>query len=505
MESVTRSPYQYENAVPNPEYLIKSIAEQGYSLETALADLIDNSISAGADCIEILVDTDSIPFRLFIADNGNGMNSEGLSKSLRFPSSSMELTRDQNDLGRFGLGLKTASFSQTRKFTVLSRTQNNEEFAGRTWDVDHLKKVNAWQILINSTREIEHCLESHSYLSQTHFNAFRDFRAGTIVIWEGLYKYENHTSEKVRKDSLKHQITEVTAEYLSIVFHRFLQRKNNPIKIRINGNRLKPFDPFPESQTDLRSIQSSYKALLSDVIKFEGFILPVKSIDESKEKSNVWTPASRSLMDMEGLYIYRADRLIYFGGWNNLIKKSPRLQLARLKIDIGNGADAILHLNVAKSQVAIPFDLKRGFLNYIIELRNEAEREYYNRGITKIISRSTPDATPLFEKRMSSKGVVIELNQNYPLIQFIQSNVDQNVSKAFSVLTRIINTNINKIRAGSDDQKFEIVEEADGTLEKTVEALLSSGLNKKDIFNFILPDLGYRQDAIPNYIVQLLS
>ena len=114
-------------ANPNPENLIKSIAEQGYSLETALADLIDNAITANADKVEILTDTNNEPYTLFLADNGDGMSKNLLKQSMQFPSESPENNRNHADLGRFGLGMKTASFSQTRRFTVISRPKETEE------------------------------------------------------------------------------------------------------------------------------------------------------------------------------------------------------------------------------------------------------------------------------------------------------------------------------------------------------------------------------------------
>ena len=130
---------QYEDVTPNPEYLIKSISEQGYSLETALADLIDNSISANATKVEILINTDEEPFTLFLADNGEGMDEETLKLSMQFPSTSPDGERNNIDLGRFGLGMKTASFSQTRNFTVLSRKKGTEKYYARTWDLNLLK------------------------------------------------------------------------------------------------------------------------------------------------------------------------------------------------------------------------------------------------------------------------------------------------------------------------------------------------------------------------------
>lgn len=117
---------KFENATPNPEFLIKSIAEQWYSLETALADLMDNSISFKANNIEILIDTEKEPFVLYLADNGTGMNKDELRAAMQFPSSSPEQARKNDDLGRFGLGMKAATFSQTRRFTVLSRKKGEK-------------------------------------------------------------------------------------------------------------------------------------------------------------------------------------------------------------------------------------------------------------------------------------------------------------------------------------------------------------------------------------------
>ena len=140
----------YLVAQPNPEFLIKSIAEQGYSLETALADLMDNAITANASRIEVLTKIDKEPFTLFISDNGDGMSKESLKSNMQFPSKSPEDSRESNDLGRFGLGLKTASFSQTRAFTVLSRKKGTEFFSGLTWDVKHLKDSESYPMPIGS-------------------------------------------------------------------------------------------------------------------------------------------------------------------------------------------------------------------------------------------------------------------------------------------------------------------------------------------------------------------
>lgn len=278
---------QSEVADPNPEYLIKSIAEQGYSLESSLADLMDNSVSASANKIEVLIKMDQEPFTLFIADNGDGMDEETLKASMQFPSNSPERERNVSDLGRFGLGMKTASFSQTRCFTVLSRKKGTKKFSGRTWDVNYLKKVGKWQLIVNSEEEITILIEQYHSLSKGHLNSFEDFEANTIVVWNGLYKFENYLEENNRQSALKKQITEITSDYLSLVFHRYMERKANSLQIRINNNLIAPFNPFPTTITDFRPIEFKQKHFSTDTIKIEGFVLPSRSMEEScKIRSN---------------------------------------------------------------------------------------------------------------------------------------------------------------------------------------------------------------------------
>ena len=149
----------YEDVTPSPADLIRSIAEQGYTLQASLADLIDNSISANATAIDILVCAEREPFQVFIADNGNGMSEEELSVAMRLPSQSPLNQRSTHDLGRFGLGMKTASFAQTRRFTVLSKKVGDQRYSGRTWDLSLLEQ-GEWKIAVNNSDEIKKLLSS---------------------------------------------------------------------------------------------------------------------------------------------------------------------------------------------------------------------------------------------------------------------------------------------------------------------------------------------------------
>ena len=497
-----------EDASPNPEFLIKSIAEQGYSLETSLADLMDNSISAKANKIEVLIDTDSEPFKLFLVDNGEGMTQEELIKNMQFPSNSPEESRLDVDLGRFGLGMKTASFSQTRKFTVLSKKKGDKKYHGRTWDVDFLVD-NGWKIIINSEEEVSNIMYQYNRLSEEYFNKFEDFEANTIVVWDGMYKFEEYLNEENRKDSLKKEVTEVTSDYLALVFHRFMEKSINPLQIRINNTRVNPFNPFPEEEKDFRQIEPKQSTFRSDVIKIEGFVLPSRAISETKKRLTKWTTRYRGLMDMEGLYIYRADRIILFGGWNGIVKKAPRLQLARLRVEVGNSVDHLLHLNVAKSQIVIPHELRNAFEDYIQELKIEAEREYYNRGIRKFSGKKSHDNIQLFDRSYSNRGSVLEVNNNFPLVKTLEDSLSKKQQSQLNLLLRMINTRVNNIRHVHEEKDFLGLAEKDGVdaqdLKQTIKDLISADVSINQIKEDIIPLLGFKLNSLPEEILKLLE
>jgi len=496
-----------EDASPNPEYLIKSIAEQGYSLETSLADLMDNSVSANADKIEVLIDMDNEPFTLFLADNGNGMSEESLVKNMQFPSTSFDSKRGDKDLGRFGLGLKTASFSQTRKFTVLSRKKGDKDYSGRTWDVGFLKD-NGWKIIVNSKDEIKQFLSNYKRLSKEYLNKFESYEPNTIVIWSGLYKFETYLKKANRHDALKKEINEITTDYLALVFHRFMEKSNNPLRIRINNIQVKPFNPFPEEESDFRRIEPRQSEFNSDVIKIEGFVLPSRTIEETKRGLSKWTTKNRGLMDMEGIYIYRADRIILFGGWNGIIKKAPRLQLARLRVEVGNRVDHLLHLNVAKSQIVVPHELRLAFEHYIDELKIEAEREYYNRGIRRFSGHNARDHIQLFERSASNKGSILEINKNFPIIESLENSLNSDQKSQLSIIFRMINTRVNSIRHVHEEKDFLEIKEKDeislDQIKKIIVQLKENGFSEEVIKNNMLSNLGYKFSSFPKEIKELL-
>ncbi|MCD8409896.1 ATP-binding protein [Tenacibaculum finnmarkense] len=493
------------DAKPNPEFLIKSISEQGYSLETALSDLIDNSISAKANKIEILTEHFLDKTSIFITDNGRGMTKKELGANLQFPSMDMEKERKDGDLGRFGLGLKTASFSQTRKFTVISRKKNTNEYSALTWDVNHLSKTKKWEIIVNTKVDISRFFNRYEIASKNKLEKFSNYEPNTIVIWEGLKNFDNHIiNSENRITQLNEELTTNTNEYLRVVFHKFMEDSDLSLNIRLNNILVKPFNPFSSSTSvHARSLEPREMSLGSDVLKIEGFVLPVTASDET----SIWTTPNRSLLDMEGVYIYRGNRIIFFGGWNGIIRKQAKLKLARLRIQVGNVNDEKLQLNVAKSKISIPYELKVGVLRYISELKTEAIKEYNNRGLRNTTNRNLNSKNDfnLLKKITSSKGPIYSINKEYPLVKMVSEELNKDALKYFRVLLKSINVLLNKQRY-TDDSYVKIIQDdiSIDDIITTTKKLLESGLSKDCIYDVFLKGAGFEKNKLPEKLKKIL-
>ncbi len=497
----------YIEANPNPEYLIKSIAEQGYSLETALADLIDNSISADADSIEIISDIKDGKITLFLADNGTGMTEEELKKNMKFPSNSVENSREKKDLGRFGLGMKTASFSQTRKFTTISRKKGEDKFNGATWDVKYLEECGEWRIIINKQTDVTEKIGVYLNNSSQQNVKFENYKPNTIIIWDGLYKFQNYNEQKNVYDAFINELDNTVSEHLSLVFHRFIDNIQKPLRIKINNNILTSIDPFPEKGSGLRALELKVKPFGLDVLKIQGFVLPVSATDNNN--SAIWTTHNKGLADREGLYIYRGERVIFYGGWNGLIKKQPHLKLARLKVEVGNSNDDKLQLNVAKSNIVVPYEHKFALLRCLSDLDKQAKIEYGNKGLKKTSATEKKDNMNLLNKFHSTKGLKVEINLNFPILKVLTDELNLSQLSKLKMVLKTINNEINKIKHVHDEREMIGVTEKDGVditdVIEVIKKLIKTGMNRQEICDSFLNGMGFMTNNLPDDIEQLFK
>jgi hypothetical protein len=223
------------SAGPRASLLIESMRDFGYSLESALADIIDNSITAGSHTIRLFAEADGANGRIGILDDGVGMANDELIAAMRLGNRSPREDRSDVDLGRFGLGLKTASFSQSRRLTVVSR--HNGKLSAACWDLDHVVKVDDWLLQVPDDPNLipwADQLGDH----------------GTLVVWEKLDRIIDADMADPDLSAFYGGVDEAR-DHLELVFHRFLAGEPGKRKISIlmNERPLEPFDPFFSTNT----------------------------------------------------------------------------------------------------------------------------------------------------------------------------------------------------------------------------------------------------------------
>lgn len=292
---------------PSAASLSASMRDLGYSLETAVADIVDNSISADATKIDILCDLTKGNPTLVIVDDGKGMSEDEIVSAMRHGSANPSVTRDPYDLGRFGLGLKMASFSQCRTLTVVSTRNGNPSAV--EWDLDLVNEKDDWMISILDEDDIQRL----PFIDRLGAK-------GTIVIWRTLDRlFEDE--DGVKRDEIVNEKLDFLERHLSLVFHRFLSgelKGRKKIFISINGHPLEPFDPFCR--------KSGAQLLPEDVVRVDGetirlqpYILPHHS--RLSEKDYDFYQSRSDFISNQGAYIYRSGRLMAWGDWFRLIPK----------------------------------------------------------------------------------------------------------------------------------------------------------------------------------------
>lgn len=289
--------------IPSAKRLIRSLRDMGYEFAAAVADLVDNSIAARANTVRIDVVWDGEDSYVHIADNGSGMTAADLREALRFGS---DREYDTEDLGKFGLGLKTASTSQCIRLTVASRQNTSRaDINAYCWDLDHIEATNRWEILPVRSADLHDGVRQH--LKET---------TGTVVIWERLDRvlgYKKPDGESARKQ-LNAMCRELE-EHLAMVFHRFLagEVRGRKLAIYLNNNKVTPWDPFARSESGTQKLEAVVLRLegengRSDVI-VEPFVLPPQSKFSNADAFNRASGPNK-WNRQQGFYIYRADRMI---------------------------------------------------------------------------------------------------------------------------------------------------------------------------------------------------
>lgn len=365
---------------PDPERMIEGLRDTGYEFDTAVADIVDNSIAANAAKVHLWLDTDLRgQIRLLIADDGDGMDRAALINAMQYGSRARPSAAS---LGKYGLGLKTASTAFSKRLSVISRAGGAQEALMATWDLYHVAKARKWALLLTPDVDPE-ALEQ--------LDAVAPGRAGTVVLWEQVDRlikdYQDPTGKPAKKalESKKDSLR----KHLAMVYQRFLDpddKRARDVEILLNGTPVRAWDPFQTKLSELVA-QETIPTELPDGKTAEftvrAYILPRREEFPTDEL------ASAALLsnDRQGIYIYRENRLIHDADWLGLYQKEPHLTLLRVEFSFDHKLDDAFHLDIKKSQIILNETLsewlKDSFLPAPRREANRRSREGQQKAISK--------------------------------------------------------------------------------------------------------------------------
>lgn len=397
--TILMKPVNSRHAPPRAGAMIEALRGLGYNTATALADIIDNSIGAGADTVHVQFDWDAENSRIYVLDNGRGMSSAELDAAMRLGERNPLDEREPDDLGRFGLGLKTASFSQCRRLTVGTISEGKLECL--RWDLDVLAASNddGWYLLEGMHRG-----------SEGFMMPLVDVGRGTLVLWEVLDRIV--TSGFQVKDFLA--LASQVGQHLGMIFHRFISSKR--LRILFNDQPVKPWDPFLTGHISKAWSPPSVVCPVMRSVEAQCHVLPHGDRLSEKEHSHAAGPEGWT--SQQGFYIYRNERLLVAGSWLGLgagrgWTKDEAHRLARIRLDIPNTADADWKIDIRKSTAKPPIAIRSWLIRLAEDTRFRACRAFARRGRTIGVTQGTP----LHEAWMAEKfsgGTRYRIDREHP-------------------------------------------------------------------------------------------
>ena len=382
---------------PFAQFLMHSMRSLGYSLHAALADLADNSIAAGASEIRIDFSNAGTP-RVVVLDNGAGMDEDTLVSAMRFGSTDPRAIRGASDLGRFGLGLKTASLSQCRRLTVVSGRAG--KFAAARWDLDESERRKSWWLerpgMDDVPGDVRQALSGEGH--------------GTAVVWECLDRLAA-TGSAPSPQALDRLVIDA-ADHLALVFHRFLSGEIcGPFDVRLNGRPLPRLDPFLEGHARGQSLHAETFMVEGCSVSVSPFVLPFPS--RLSEGELVRAGGRENLKSGHGFYIYRGGRLVVPGGWFRIVPADQLARLARVRVDVPVALDHLWKVDIRKS-AAEPPQVLREHLRRIVGTVTERSRRVYT---YKGTAHRTADYVPMWQRQDGRDGCAKWLvNRGHPVV-----------------------------------------------------------------------------------------
>lgn len=399
---------------------MESMRAVGYTLEAAIADLVDNSITAGAHNVDLHFSSEPTDY-VALLDDGCGMSADGTREAMRLAGKSSAATRDAHDLGRFGLGLKTASLSQCRDLVIVSKDATGSISAFR-WDLDHLAAAGVWALIRLDAAEIADLPHVSELLS-------RD--SGTMVLWRNLDQLRAQVDEGSK--GLDSAFSSVK-QHLALVFHRFLAGEHgSPFNITINHVELRQIDPFLSDHRATQPGPPESFEVEGQTIHVQAYTLPMitKMSGRDRERAQV---AGR-LRDSQGFYIYRAMRLVIWGTWFRILPREDLGKLARVRVDVPNSLDHLWALDIKKSAAQPPPVVRNRLRRIAEQIIQPSKRVHLYRGRPAPAKDNVIHTWQLIH---DDNDFRYEINRDHPLLTALTERLESSEERALSSLLRLI-------------------------------------------------------------------
>lgn len=413
---------------PKPSALIASLRGLGYSTKTALADLIDNSITAGSTGVEIDLQWDGGNPIAAILDNGSGMNETRLIDAMRLGGDGPNCIRDEVDLGRFGMGLKTASLSQSRSMIVVTKIA--ECVSAVVLDIETVAEK-GWIATVPDP------LPDHPYVT-----ALLSRPGGTVVIWDRIDELSGLAG--LTKEIFYLRLEEIRA-HLGMVFHRFISGDARRLSITLNGRPIKGWDPFQTAHTTTIELPSERIRYAGASFNVKPYILPHRDrFTNDAEYEAAGGPGGWAAR--QGFYVYRGKRLLVAGSWLGLGNvrtwtRDEASRLARIQVDLPMELDRDWRIDVRKSQARPPGVLRARLMSIAGRCREEAREVFAFRGRGVRVQGEQHSIPPVWIATQGAKGSQYRINRDHPLIvEYQKAKIDG--GRGLDAILSIIERNV---------------------------------------------------------------
>ena len=443
--------------IPKASTLMGSLRSMGYSFESAVADVIDNSLSAHAQNVRILFPMNPMDeLALGILDDGDGMTKEVLLEAMRYGCMSAEKERSEEDLGRFGMGMKSASLSQCRCLTVVSF--EGKTLNGLTWDYNHILETQDWMIQELDGSEIN---------KLPYIEKLKTQKRGTLVIWQDFDVLSNSSGGQVYSTLM--DLRSTLENSLALIYHRFLSGiGTSRLHIFINELDVKPQDPFLEQHpktTVKKEIELDIKDSkgIERMIKIRPFILPFAT--ELKEKDKQLIGGIENLRAKQGFYVYRNKRLIIWGTWFGMKQRAELTKNARIRVDIPNTLDDIWSIDIKKQQAAIPKQILHRLRKSVEEALDFSVRQQSFRGRTEKVN---DDIDYIWDrKRGRNNTFFYQINRESKLYKFVRDKMNEEDYNYLEMFLTEIENNlpIQQLYIDKSNESITVPEETDERLD----------------------------------------